>query len=117
MLEEEKLIESQSVSKTALNVEISFYVAYCAEGCTGVTATGIDVSSTQYYEGRRIIATDPEYIATGSTGTLELSNGDSYTIVAQDRGGAIVGNRIDVLVASEGEAIALGRLTGTITLD
>lgn len=112
----EKPVETQP-STQRLAIQASFYTAYCAEGCIGVTATGIDVSKSQHFEGRRIIAVDPNFIALGSTGTLTLSNGESYSVVAQDTGGAIKGNRIDVLVASHNEAIALGRLTGTITLD
>lgn len=112
----ETAIESTQSTQT-IAIQASFYTAFCSEGCTGTTATGIDVSKSQYFEGRRIIAVDPNFIALGSTGILTLSNGESYSIVAQDTGGAIKGNRIDVLVASEGEAIALGRLTGTITLD
>lgn len=100
-----------------MTVQASFYTAFCAEGCTGVTATGLDVSNTQYHKGARIIATDPRVIPLGSTGTLTLANGQSYRVIAQDTGGAIKGNRIDVLVASEAEAVRLGRMSGTLTLD
>lgn len=108
---------SKEAHSPSMTVQASFYTAFCAEGCTGVTATGLDVSNTQYYKGARIIATDPRVIPLGSTGTLTLANGQTYRVIAQDTGGAIKGNRIDVLVAGEAEAVRLGRMSGTLTLD
>lgn len=104
-------------TKRAINVEASFYTAYCPEGCTGRTATGIDVSNTQFSGGRRIIAVDPRIIPLGTKGTLTLANGQSFAVVAQDTGGAIRGNKIDVLVASESEARRLGRQGAVLTID
>lgn len=107
----------QSKAVTTLNVEATFYTAFCAEGCGGVTATGLDVSNTIYHGGRRIIAVDPNYIKLGSTGTLTLSTGQTYRVTAQDTGGAIKGARIDLLVASESEANRLGRQPAVLKLD
>lgn len=102
---------------TTLNVEATFYTAFCAEGCGGVTATGLDVSNTIYHGGRRIIAVDPNVIKLGSTGTLTLSTGQTYRVTAQDTGGAIKGAKIDLLVASESEANHLGRQSAVLKLD
>lgn len=107
----------QPKASTTLNVEATFYTAFCAEGCGGVTATGLDVSNTIYHGGRRIIAVDPNYIKLGSTGTLTLSTGQTYRVTAQDTGGAIKGARIDLLVASESEANRLGRQPAVLKLD
>lgn len=107
----------QPKAVTTLNVEATFYTAFCAEGCGGVTATGLDVSNTIYHGGRRIIAVDPNVIKLGSTGTLTLSTGQTYRVTAQDTGGAIKGARIDLLVASESEANRLGRQPATLKLD
>ena len=107
----------QPKAVTTLNVEATFYTAFCAEGCGGVTATGLDVSNTIYYGGRRIIAVDPNVIKLGSTGTLTLSTGHTYRVTAQDTGGAIKGARIDLLVASESEANRLGRQQAVLKLD
>ena len=93
----------------------SFYVAMCAEGCTGITATGIDVRSTIYTNGLRIIAVDPTVIPLGSIVYVELSNGSAFKAIAGDTGGAIRGHKIDVLVSSESEARQLGKQTATIT--
>ncbi|MDP1503128.1 3D domain-containing protein [Bacillus velezensis] len=89
--------------------EASAYTAYCAEGCTGTTATGLDVSHTIYHGGKRIIAVDPSVIALGSTVEVRQADGTTFEAVAQDKGGAIKGAKIDVLVANEADAVQFGR--------
>lgn len=95
--------------------EATFYIAGC-EGCSGITATGIDVRNTIYHEGKRVIAVDPNVIPLGSSVRVRLSNGDNFEAVAGDTGGAIKGRRIDVLVASRDEAYRLGRMTAEIEI-
>ncbi len=105
-----------NISRT-INVEATFYSAFCSTGCSGITATGLDVSSTIYTpEGLRVIAVDPNVIALGSTVRVTLANGDSFTAKASDTGGAIRGNRIDVLVSDEATAYSLGRQAATIEI-
>ena len=94
--------------------EATFYTAFCPTGCTGITATGIDVRNTIYHEGKRVIAVDPNVIPLGSNVKVTLANGDSFEATAQDVGGAIKGNRIDILVASRDEAYRLGRMTAKV---
>lgn len=89
--------------------EATAYTAYCAEGCTGTTATGLDVSHTIYHGGKRIIAVDPSVIALGSTVEVRQADGTTFEAVAQDTGGAIKGAKIDVLVAEEADAVQFGR--------
>ena len=96
--------------------EATFYTAFCPTGCTGITATGIDVRNTIYYEGKRIIAVDPNVIPLGSTVKVTLANGDSFEAVAGDTGGAIKGRRIDVLVATRDEAYRLGRMSAKVEI-
>src|SRR5690625_387281 len=94
-------------------VEATFYTAGC-EGCSGITATGIDVKQTVYHEGKRIIAVDPSVIPLGSIVRVTLGNGDSFEAIAGDTGGAIKGSRIDVLVGRKTEARRLGRQSATV---
>lgn len=89
--------------------EATFYTAFCPTGCTGITATGVDVSNTIYYKGKRIIAVDPNIIPLGSHVRVTLADGTSFEATAQDTGGDIRGNRVDILVASRDEAYRLGR--------
>ena len=86
----------------------SYYTAYCSEGCTGVTATGYDVSNTIYYNGLRIIATDPNVIKLGTIVEVKTPY-EAFKAISLDTGGAIRSNKIDVLVSSEQNAIKLGR--------
>ena len=103
-------------TRKQLTVSASFYVANCAEGCTGITATGLDVRSSIYVNGLRIIAVDPNIIPLGTVVYVELANGDNFKALAGDTGGAIKGHKIDVLVSSGGEARRLGRQSATITI-
>ncbi|MCY9132832.1 3D domain-containing protein [Bacillus spizizenii] len=89
--------------------EASAYTADCPEGCSGITATGLDVTGTIYHAGKRIIAVDPSVIALGSTVEIKQADGTTFKAVAQDTGGAIKGTKIDVLVATEADAVQFGR--------
>ena len=89
--------------------EASAYTADCPEGCSGITATGIDVTGTIYHADKRIIAVDPSVIALGSTVEIKQADGTTFEAVAQDTGGAIKGAKIDVLVANEADAVQFGR--------
>lgn len=101
--------ENESVGEDVGTFEMTAYVAFCDTGCTGVTATGYDVSSTIYSpEGLRIVAADPGVLPLGSV--VEISSGgNTIQAVVMDTGGDINGNRLDLLVGSEAEAREYGR--------
>lgn len=87
----------------------SHYSAYCPT-CGewgGITATGDDISSSIYVRGLRVIAVDPSVIPLGSKVRV-TGAGYNFEALALDTGGAIKGNRIDILVSSTEEAYALG---------
>ncbi|MCY9259107.1 3D domain-containing protein [Bacillus spizizenii] len=96
-----KAIKSHEVVATA-------YTAFCSTGCTGKTRTGYDVSNTSYYNGKRIIAVDPNVIPLYSLVQVSYE-GKSFQAYAIDTGGDIKNNRIDILMDSEQEANAFGR--------
>lgn len=106
---------SDVVGSRKINVIATAYVAHCTEGCTGTTATGVDVSDTIYYKGVRVIAVDTNLIKLNSLVRVDTEN-QSFTAMAIDRGGGIVGNRIDVLVGSKEEAVNFGRQQATVTV-
>ena len=87
-------------------MEATAYTASC-NGCSGITAMGIDVRNTTTYNGYGIIAVDTSVIPLG---TIVSINGRKY--IAGDTGGAIKGNKIDVLVGSVNEATQFGRKHG-----
>ena len=81
--------------------------AYCpCAKCCGKT-DGITSTGTTATEGRTI-AVDPRVIPYGSTVTLYYEDGTVHTYTAEDCGGAIKGNRIDVFFDSHEDARAFG---------
>jgi 3D (Asp-Asp-Asp) domain-containing protein len=107
--EEERKAKAQATSvKATLNIEFSYYIAMCDSGCSGRTATGIDVRNTVYYQGMRIVATDPNVIPTWSIIQFEM-DGQMVKAIALDTGGYIKGHKIDMLVGSTNEAWKRGR--------
>ncbi|MBT2581381.1 3D domain-containing protein [Planococcus sp. ISL-109] len=84
-----------------MTVSATAYTAYCV-GCSGVTRTGIDLRSNP---NQKVIAVDPSVIPLGSKVWVEGYG----TAIAGDTGGAIKGNKIDVFIPTQGEALNWGR--------
>lgn len=101
--------------KKTIQVKLSAYIAHCQEGCTGTTRTGVDVTQSIYYKGYRVIATDPSIIPLNSIVEVSIG-GKTFKAIAIDTGGAIVGNKVDLLVATERDAINFGKQNGTISI-
>lgn len=91
-----------------MTVSATAYTAYCA-GCSGVTRTGIDLRSNP---NQKVIAVDPSVIPLGSKVWVEGYG----TAIAGDTGGAIKGNKIDVFIPTQGEALNWGRKNVTIKI-
>ena len=89
----EEVVKEMTVTATA-------YTAYC-EGCSGTTAYGIDLRANP---NRKVIAVDPRVIPLGTKVWVE-GYGEA---IAGDTGGAIKGNKIDVFIPSQQNAIAWG---------
>ena len=87
----------------------SYYTAKC-KGCSGITATGVDVRKTIYYNGMRVIAVDPSVIPLYSIVQVTTPH-ETFKAIALDKGGAIKGHKVDILVADTQNAIKLGRHT------
>lgn len=77
-------------------MEATAYGPDCS-GCSGITATGINIKQSPT---PKVISVDPNVIPLGSRVWVE-GYGEA---IAADTGGAIKGNRIDVLVKSEAYA-------------
>jgi 3D (Asp-Asp-Asp) domain-containing protein len=91
-----------------VTVKSTAYTASC-EGCTGKTATGIDLNANPNI---KLIAVDPSVIPLGKRVYVE---GYGYAITG-DTGGAIHGNRIDIYMASEKDALNWGVRTINVTV-
>lgn len=89
--------------------EATAYIAMCDTGCTGITATGVDVRNTTKYKGRTVIAVDPKVIPLGTKLVVKLADGTEIAGIAADTGGAIKGRRIDLLMESREAALRFGR--------
>lgn len=85
---------SQPSGGKTFTMESTAYGPDCV-GCSGISATGMNLKG-----GARVIAVDPSVIPLGSRVWVE-GYGEA---IAGDTGGAIKGNRIDVLLPSEAQA-------------
>jgi len=91
-----------------ITVKATAYTASC-EGCSGTTATGVDLKANP---DAKVIAVDPSVIPLGSKVYVE-----GYGVAtAADTGGAIKGNRIDVFIPSEQDAINWGKKQVTVKI-
>lgn len=77
----------------------------------GITATG-----TRAEEGRTI-AVDPKVIPYGTEVTICYADGTEHTYTAEDCGGAIKGNRIDVFMESHEAALIEGVKYGEVFIE
>lgn len=91
-----------------ITVKATAYTASC-EGCSGVTATGINLNANP---NAKVISVDPSVIPLGSKVMVE-GYGEA---VAGDTGGAIKGNRIDIYMPSESQAIQFGAKEVTVKI-
>ena len=90
--------------------------AYCpCMKCCGKT-DGITATGTTATEGRTI-AVDPRVIPYGSTVTIYFADGTSHTYTAEDCGGAIKENRIDVFFDDHQAAREFGVQTAHVYME
>lgn len=98
-----KTVKTASVSRenTSSSKELMMtataYTAFCDTGCTGITATGRDLTNDR---SAKVIAVDPSVIPLGTKVYVE---GYGYAVAA-DTGGAIKGHKIDLHVPTESQA-------------
>ncbi len=86
-----------------ITVEATAYTANC-NGCSGVTATGIDLNANP---DQKVIAVDPDVIPLGTEVYVEGYG----RAIAGDTGGGIDGNEIDLYFQSLDTAVNWGRQT------
>ncbi|SDI53474.1 3D (Asp-Asp-Asp) domain-containing protein [Natribacillus halophilus] len=92
----------------SFTMEATAYTADC-DGCSGVTATGKDLNNDR---NANVVAVDPNVIPLGSTVHVE-GYGEA---VAADTGGAINGEKIDLHVPTQDEAMNFGRQDVEVTV-
>lgn len=110
---ENELIEAALLGRATVleNVTVTHYDC-CVECCgktDGITASG--THATPY----STVAVDPSVIPLGADVLVDYGDGAGLRRYrAEDTGGAIKGNRIDLCVGSHDEALRLGRRTATV---
>lgn len=83
----------------------------CVECCgkdDGITASGVRAAPGV------TVAVDPAVIPLGSDVLVDYGDGEIHYYRADDVGGAVKGNHIDLCVGSHAEALQLGRRTATV---
>lgn len=83
---------------------VSWYGADCYQ-CSGITATGIPVKNSIYYQGYGVVASDWSVIPPFSI--IEVEGYGQYIVI--DKGGAIKGKKLDLLTTSEVKSNEYGR--------
>ena len=114
----EEYVQPQATTGYSIgSFAITYYSAYDGTQI-GITAGGTSMAGGNIYtsDGYRIIATDPSVIPLGTIVRVTTSNGESFLAKADDTGGAVKGNKIDIAVSSPNQAFALGRGTATIEI-
>lgn len=103
-----KTNDPNNESNPVITVKATAYTASC-EGCSGITKTGVNIKDNPE---EKVIAVDPKVIPLGSEVYVE---GYGYA-TAEDIGGAIDGNEIDVFIPSEKEAKDWGKKQVKVTI-
>lgn len=98
-----------------MDYQFTHYTAYCPEGCTGVSATGDYLGGSEYFNGYRVVAA-PKNIPFYSIIRIQYPDGTEFDAIVLDRGGAIKGRLLDILVSSESKARQLGRINGKMKI-
>lgn len=89
-----------------IKMKATAYTGSC-KGCSGKTATGIDLKKNPK---AKVISVDPKVIPLGSKVYVE---GYGYAI-AGDTGGSLKGNKIDVFIPNQKNALKWGVKTVTV---
>lgn len=109
---------SSNANNTSLGTfDITYYSAY--DGAqVGITRGGTNMANGNIHtsDGYRVIAVDPNTIPFGSIVRVTTSHGESFMAKADDTGGLIQGNKIDIAVSSPDTALSLGRGTATVEI-
>lgn len=109
---ENDLIEAALLEKAQIIEDCTVTHYDCCVACCGKT-DGITASGVQATPGVTV-AVDPDVIPLGSDVLVDYGDGEIHYYRADDIGGAVKGNHIDLCVNSHEEALMLGRRTATV---
>lgn len=109
---ENEMIEAALLARaTRLDDVLVTHYDCCLECCgktDGITASGVMATPGV------TVAVDPDVIPLGADVLVDYGDGEIQYYRADDVGGAVKGNHIDLCVQSHEEAVELGRRTATV---
>ena len=106
--ERPKTAEPEMVSLGTFKVTHYCPCAKCCGKSDGITATGTVATPGQ------TLAVDPSVIPYGTKVVLKYNDGTTEDYIAEDRGGAIRGNRVDVFMGQHRAAVHAGVRTAEV---
>lgn len=117
----EKPAQQEDTGGKTINVKATAYTNDPAENGTYggkvLTRSGADITNTILVNGLPVIAVDPNVIPLNSKVRVQVPEmGIDTTYIAADTGGAIKGNRIDVLVGGASAAEQFGIRQAKVTI-
>lgn len=110
--QENELIEAALLGKAHIIEDCTVTHYDCCVDCCGKT-DGITSSGVQATPGVTV-AVDPDVIPLGSDVLVDYGDGEIHYYRADDIGGSVKGNHIDLCVCSHEEALQMGRRTATV---
>ena len=111
---ENELIEAALLGKAHIIEDCTVTHYDCCVSCCGKD-DGITASGEQATPGVTV-AVDPDVIQLGSDVLVDYGDGEIHYYRADDIGGSVKGNHIDLCVGSHEEALQMGRRTATVYL-
>ena len=109
---ENELIEAALLARAHVIEDVTVTHYDCCIQCCGKD-DGITASGRKATPGVTV-AVDPNVIPLGSDVMVDYGDGEIHYYRADDTGGAVKGNHIDLCVGSHEEALQLGRRTATV---
>lgn len=119
-IEQQEAFENESIEAALLSrshvIENCTVTFYCNEKYPHICGNGDGIA----YDGTPALAwatcaVDPDVIPLGSTVMVDLEDGEGLrTLVANDVGGSVKGNHIDICVENHNFALQLGRQTAAV---
>ncbi|WP_269154434.1 3D domain-containing protein [Bacillus paramobilis] len=116
-----KPVQKEETSGNSITVKATAYTNDPAENGTYggkvLTRSGADITNSILVNGLPVIAVDPSVVPLNSKVRVEVPEmGIDQTYIAADTGGAIKGNRIDVLVSGSEAADQFGVRQAKVTI-
>ena len=109
---ENERIEAALLARAHVIEDVTVTHYDCCVGCCGkddgITASGVHATPGV------TVAVDPTVIPLGSDVMVDYGDGEIHYYRADDTGGAVKGNHIDLCVDTHEEALQLGRRTATV---